>query len=192
MDQTAYSCILQLPRRVSPSTEKGTVQPSTDNSTSFSWKYFVSQMLDISLGDLHETLCTWQNRCRAIRFRIKQYFNSYLIILVTSSERCHEPINCSKRCTVTFREKRTATFRTLSGILQAVVVRIVSTICFPLPLPFRCPVLETSSSEKLKRGHGLSLLLVPCRGCKRHKWPWYELLAQRFPAGSYMHTHMYG
>lgn len=106
--------------------------------------------------------------------------------------RCHEPVNCSKRRMVTFREKTTTTFRTASEILQVVVVRILFTICFPLPLPFRCPASETPSSGKPRRGRGPSLRLVPCRGCKRHKWPCCEPLAQRFPAGSHMHTRVYG
>lgn len=96
---------------------------------------------------------------------------------------------------VTFREKRTITFCTVSEILQDLVIGVVSTICFPLPLPFRHPALQTYSYEKLKRG----LSPPPPPPCcwspeevvRRHKWPRYELPAQRFPAGSHMNMHMY-
>lgn len=104
-----------------------------------------------------------------------------------NSEVCQEPTSWSKKHTVTVKKKNPILF---IEIPWDVIIRVVSTFCFPLPYSLPTPQYQL----KVRRGCG-EATAPPCcwspeEGVKRHKWPQYELLAQSFPSGSHVNVYV--
>lgn len=120
-------------------------------------------MPEISLADLHETLCTWQNSLKGHQVQK----SNTVICTWTSLAFQHWEVpqasqsTASKSCMVTFRQKRTIFFYAVSEILWD-VVGIVPVVCFLLP-PFQMLHMMSLWLWELRASHGCPMLLVPLK-----------------------------
>lgn len=117
-----------------------------------------------------------------------QYCCSYSNIVGTAALRCaRSPPAEVRNIWLQSRKKNPILF---IEIPWDVIIRVVSTFCFPLP--YSLPTLQYQLI--VRRGCG-EATAPPCcwspeEGVKRHKWPQYELLAQSFPSGSHVNVYV--
>lgn len=77
-----------------------------------------------------------------------------------------------------------------SEIPWDVIIRVVSTFCFPLSDSLSILQYQLIVKGGCREATAPTCCWSPEEGLRSHKWPQNELFAQRFPTGSHMNVHV--